>query len=85
MKIAVNVADLTRHNGLVTQLLVGPHATRWELTDCGPNLDDGALVLECEEMQARAIVDVLRIKDLRVKQYATRAYSQGPRGGWSKI
>jgi len=85
-RIAVNVADLTRNDALVMQCLVGPYVSpSAETVKGGPNIDDGAVVLECPETQARAIVDILRIKDRNLKRYATRAYSEGSRGGWSKF
>ena len=85
-RIALNVADLTRNDALIMQCLVGPHvSSSADTVNCGPNLDDDAVVLTCDETQAKAIVDVLRIKDRNAKRYATRAYSEGPRGGWRKI
>lgn len=84
-RIAVNIADLTRFDALVMQCLVGRYIPAAETVKCGPNLDDVCVVLECPETQARAIVDILRIKDRNVKRYITRAYVEGARGGWSKF
>lgn len=84
-RVAINVADLTRNPPFILSMLVGPHVQRRETVDAGPNLDDNAVILECPEVQARAVVDILRIKDRTTKRYATRAYLEGSRGGWSKI
>jgi hypothetical protein len=81
--IAVNLADLTRIEPFIAQILVGPHVG--DSVNCGPDIDDAAVVLTCSDERARAIVDTMRFKDSRLKRYATRAYARGPRGGWSKV
>jgi hypothetical protein len=85
-RIAVNVADLTRNPAFVTEVLLGP-VTPSRLT-VGAELDrvDGiALVLEADDARARAIVEILRVKDSRMGRYSTRAYVEGTRGGWAKL
>ena len=84
--IAMNVADLTRYPTFIVQMLIGNHVTSKLTIEAEPGaLDGAALVLECDPSQARAIVDIVRIKDKRIGQYAARAYQCGPRGGWKKI
>lgn len=83
--IAINVADLTRHDPLMTSLMLSGVTPERRLVKCGPNLDDGGVILECHDERALAIVRWFRQHDEARKRYATRAYRQGPRGGWRKL
>ena len=82
MRIALNVADLTRHKYIVP-ILVGPVVPSNTLVRVDPKHIDGmGVLLECDETRARAIAQVLRDHDARLKQYTTRVYFEGPKGGW---
>jgi hypothetical protein len=80
MPIAVNVADLSAQNETMMCLLLGEHIRNKIVRDVAPGCIDGmAVELECDDEQAEAIVEVLRLKDPSI-----RAYREGPRGGWNK-
>ena len=85
--IAINIADLTRVPPHVAPFLLGDVARERHIAKgMEPGrVDDGALVLECDDERARAILEVLRMMDRRARRYLTRAYVSGPRGGWKKI
>ncbi len=84
MRIAVNVADITRHP--LAGMILGPVTPSREIVRMDKaRWDEAGLVLECDEERARAIVELFRDGDEREGRYATRAYKQGPRGGWSKL
>ena len=86
MKIAANIADLTRYGAIPRQCLIAPVVPSREMVQTETKrLDDAAVVLECDEPRAKAIIALLRSYDAKAKRYALRAYQQGPRGGWSKI
>jgi hypothetical protein len=81
MPYAVNVADLSLDGvAFRAQLLLSPDVvpTR-RIVKCGPNLDDGAVVLECDDQRAEAICEVLNT------ERPVRCYVQGARGGWSRL
>lgn len=86
MRIAINVADLTRHpHHNIAPLLMGPVTPNRILVNANPSvLDEGAVVLECDEKRARSIAQVFRNADERMGQYKTRVYFEGGRGGWRK-
>ena len=86
MKIAANIADLTRYDEIPRQCLIAPVVPSREMvqTETG-HLDGAAVVLECDETRAKAIIALLRSYDAKAKRYALRAYQQGPRGGWKKM
>ena len=81
-RYAINIADLTRHDQIVIACTVQPVTPERQIVKTGPNLDDSAVVLQCPDRQALAIVELLRHHDLKVKRYQTRAYAEGSRGGW---
>ena len=86
MKIAANIADLTRYDAIPRQCLIAPVIPSREMIQTATDrLDDAAVVLECDEPRAKAIIEILRSYDAKAKRYSLRAYRQGPRGGWSKI
>lgn len=60
---------------------------RREIVNVQPGRFDGAaVVLDCDDERARAIVQFLRIAiDTKQKQYHVRAYTRGPKGGWTAI
>lgn len=87
MKIALNIADLTRYDKIVVECMIAPHIQSKEMIKGEPKMADGmGVVLECPTDQALSIVEFLRtVADKKAKQYECRAYAQGPKGGWSKI
>ena len=86
MRIAANIADLTRYDDIPRQCLVAPVVQSKQIIDTEPGrLDGAAVVFECDEARARAIVSLLRSYDAKAKRYSLRAYSEGPRGGWKKL
>lgn len=88
MRIAINIADLTRDPSapMVAQLLLGAVTPGRITVNAEPKILDGmALVLECDEMRARSIAQVLRDGDDRRKVYRTRTYIEGSKGGWKKV
>ena len=86
-RLALNIADLIRrHNHMITPILLGPVTAGRIMVNAEPEiLDGGAVILECEETRARSIAQVLRDHDDRKKEYRTRVYREGPRGGWVKV
>ena len=84
-RIAANIADLTRYDAIPRQCLIAPVVQTQRIIDAEPGRVDGAaVVLECDETRARAIVNLLRSYDVKAKRYVLRAYAEGPRGGWRK-
>lgn len=77
---AVNLADMTQ-TAVVTaaQMLVQPVAVP-DLVKVGPNPDDMAVALNCDEQRAKAICAILNSKRTLV-----RCYVQGSRGGWTRL
>ena len=85
-KIAVNISDLTRYDEIPRQCLIAPVVSSRTSIDGEPGrLDGNAVVLECDDARARAIIAILRAYDTKAKRYQLRAYVQGPRGGWKKL
>ena len=84
-RLAANIADLTRYESIPRQCLIAPVIQRQQIIKAEPGrVDGGAVILECDETQAQAIVDLLRSYDIKAKRYILRAYKEGPRGGWRK-
>lgn len=84
-RIAANIADLTRYDAVPRQCLIAPVVQAQQIVQVEPGRVDGAaVVLECDETRARAIVELLRTYDAKAKRYVLRAYAEGPRGGWKK-
>lgn len=86
MRIALNIADLTREpHPEIVPILIGPVTPGRVLVNANPKVfDEMAVVLECDKKRARAIAQILRDQDDRLKQYRTRIYFEGKRGGWRK-
>ena len=78
---ALNLADLSKPVfGLPAAIMVAPVTPSQRLVRTNPNtVDAAAIVLECADQQAQAIIDILRLKS------AIRAY-QSKTGirGWHK-
>jgi hypothetical protein len=85
LRIALNVADMTREP-MAAGLLIGPVTPGRILVNANPKVfDEGAIVLECDEERARAIAQILRDQDDRKRRpYRTRVYFERPKGGWRK-
>ena len=61
MRIAANIADLTRYDEIPRQCLIAPVVGQKQIIDAEVGRMDGAaVVLECDEPRARAIVSLLR-------------------------
>jgi len=79
---AINITDLEKDD-IVANFLVMPAAHSRTIVRAEPSAADGhALVLDCDDEQAAAIVDVIRMK---YPKNLFRCYRQGPRGGWRRI
>jgi len=79
---AINIADLTR-DPIMASLLIGPVTAAHLIVRAEPNAADGhAVILECDQQRAKAILDVIR---MRYDKATVRCYRQGPRGGWRRI
>ena len=86
MRIAANIADLTRYDEIPRQCLLAPVIVNREIVQVEPGrLDGAAVIFECPTDQARSIVSLLRSYDDKAKRYRLRAYQEGPRKGWAKI
>jgi hypothetical protein len=85
-KYAINLADLSRPEfALPVAMLVRPVAMKRELVQIERNQPDStAIVLECNDEQAYAVIDTIRI-GARRRGLQVRAYERGPRGGWMKV
>ena len=83
MAYAVNIADLTK-DGILASCLIAPHVQRRHVVKAeGPRVLDGdALVLECGDAQAKAIIAVIRMKWSR---NLLRAYTRGAKDGWRRV
>jgi len=90
-EFAVNVADLTRYDNILIACMVVPVTQRKILVNANPKaVDEGAVVLECDEQQAKSIIAFLRDEDKRQKRYPLRAYWRKKAGGarpgaWRRI
>jgi len=80
---AINVCDLERVSEIQRDFLIAPVCQRKHTANCEPKMVDGAgVVLECDDEQGQAIVDVIRMKHSR---NLVRCYKRTTRGTWSKI
>lgn len=78
---AVNIADLTKDTILATFLLA-PVIADHSIVRAEKTFDGGAVLLRCEDEQALAIIDVVRLK---YTQNLFRFYHRGKRGGWRRV
>ncbi len=61
MTYAVNIADMTYQKlSMFVPLLIQPIAPGKNIIIAGPNVDDMALILECEDDRAAAVVDITK-------------------------
>ncbi len=83
MPYAVNLADLTvKGREVVTGCLIAPVCPSRTLVSAEPGRGDGiGVLLECEDEQAQAIVEVLRLK---FKPHDMRCYKR-ERGRWRRV
>lgn len=88
-RIALNVADLTRYgDDVAVSLMIAPVIQSRQIVNVNPRvLDEGAVILECPNERAQAIVTwIRRALDIKHKvTYPCRAYQEGAGGGWSKL
>ena len=86
-RLALNIADLTRFDPIVRQCMIAPVLSNdnGAVVNVGPNMDDSAIILNCDDKRGRAVIEFLRMADGKAKRYLTRAYVEGPRGGWRKV
>ena len=88
MRYAVNVGDLTHLSPIVLSAMIAPVTPGRELVNAEPSaLDGAAVVLECGELQARAIAAMVTVGP--AGQRATgvvRVYQQRrPGGRWRRL
>jgi len=84
--IVANVADLTRYDPVTNGMLISYVAQKGDtIHKAGPNLDDAAVEMHCDDEKAMDILGLLRGWDAKLGQYACRAYRVGPRGGYKKV
>mgnify|MGYP003552083040 CR=1 FL=1 len=83
MKYAINLTDMTKDD-IVKQFVILPVCPNKIVINVNKNrLDETAIVLECDETRAKAIVDVVRSKYHR---NLFRCYeSKTGKGGWKRI
>ena len=71
MKYALNIADLTTIDVIPRDCLVAPNIKTRTIVKAEQTLDGGAVLLDCGEEQAQAIVEILRLK---YKKHEMRCY-----------
>jgi len=80
---AINVCDLERVSEIQRSFLIAPVCQRRDTVNCEPKMVAGyGVILECDDEQAQAIVDVIRIKHPR---NLVRCYRRTQRGTWRKV
>ena len=81
MKYAINVSDMVNYP--IISFLLSPNIIpNRVIVAAEENMIDGdAIVLEGNEMQAKAIIDIIR---LNCKEHEVRCY-KASRGGWSRL
>ena len=83
---AMNIADLTRYNEIVRLCLVAPVIQSRRMVEAEKGRMDGsAVVAECDDTRALAIIAILRADDKKSGRYPLRAYKQGARNGWTRV
>jgi len=77
---AIRISDLMYHDLDVPHaLMIAPVIQSRQKVQVAPDeLDGWAVVLECDDVRAKAIITVLQ----RYSPHILRAYRRGPRGGW---
>lgn len=83
MTYAINVCDLLNPEmALIAGLLLGPVTPdRQRVRVVRDSPDTEAVILQCDEARARAIVDTIRT-GAENRKLKVRCYEQGPKGGW---
>ena len=83
---AVNIYDLTMMHKMPVALLLGPVTESQRIITVNPKrLDESAVVLECDNKRAEAIIVMLATVLSTKARYPCRVYRQGKRGGWRKL
>jgi len=79
---SINIADLTK-DGIVAQFLIAPVVPHKQVVNAEKGyLDGGAVLLECEEERAKAIVSIIRGKYHR---NLLRCYESKTGKSWVRI
>ena len=78
---AVNIGDLTAIEPLfIAEMVVGPVTIGKLIVHTSKKtIDSGAVVLECDDERAEAIIGTLNLKAF------VRAYKKGTRGAWRRM
>lgn len=84
---AVNLADLTAVDAIVSQMLIAPVLSKTvvnaETDGAGAyTVDTSACVLDCDEERAKAIIHISR---KRYKRHALRFYHSTTGNSWKRI
>ena len=80
---AINVCDLERISEIQRSFLIAPVCQGKNTANCEPKMVDGhGVILECDDKQAAAIVDVIRMKH---PGNLVRCYKRTRRGTWRKV
>lgn len=73
---SINIADLTK-DAILGPILIAPVTPNRTIIDAEPGRMDGmAILLECDEERAKAIIDVIRIKH---EKHDIRCYKNNER------
>jgi hypothetical protein len=84
-RYAINIADLTHDEiRIPVQMLVGPVTHSRNIVKAGPDIDEVAVVLECDEARAESICDFMATAGLE-RGCPVRCYSEGSRGAWREL
>lgn len=84
-RYAMNIADLTRYDEIVRGMLIAPVIQGRQMVEAERGrLDGAAVVMQCDDVRALAVIQLLRTMDEKAGRYLLRAYQEGARGGWSK-
>lgn len=82
MKYAVNIADLTKDNIVKLFLVLPVCQNKLTVNIAKDRLDETAVILECDEIRAKAIVDVIRSK---YHKNLFRCYESKTGKSWKRI
>jgi hypothetical protein len=89
MKYAVNVLDLTYAPEIPRACMFGPICKKDGIFMTNAQyIDSGAVVMECPDTQAEAVMDCIPLifrGRPQPRQGFIRFYRQGPRGGWKEL
>ena len=81
MPYAINIGDLTRDE-IIAHFLIAPVATDEIINANKKMLDEGAMVLGCNDERAEAILHVIRLKH---PKNLMRVYYSKTGKGWKRV